>query len=191
MAKERAFVGVSDHNGWAVLVTVAADTTVLDRRRIDLVDPDLPSMPHHHEGQKLPIDEALALVYRVRASADRHAATNLDALARTVAAPIRSVALRACPPLPTDPAERISNYRARNVADWVMYREALAVAAAARGWTVCWYTAKTVLDSAASSLNCRTLAPLFVSARASLGPPWGRDQKLAMAAAIESITTSA
>ena len=186
----RAFVGVSDHNGWAVLVTVAADTTVLDRRRIALVDADLPSMPHHHEGQKLPIEQAVALVGRVRASADRHAAQHLEALARAVPTSICSIALRACPPLPADPAERIRNYRARNVADWVMYRQALAAAAAARGWTVWWYTAKTVLDSAASSLNCHTLAPLFVSARAALGPPWGRDQKLAMAAAIESITTS-
>jgi hypothetical protein len=190
VAEERAFVGVSDHNGWAVLVTVAAGTTVLDRRRIDLIDADLPSMPHHHEGQNLPIDEALALVDRVRASADRHAATHLDALARTVAAPIRSIALRACPPLPADPAERISNYRARNVADWVMYREALAAAAAARGWTVRWYNPKTVFESAAASLRARTLDQLFAAIRTSIGPPWGRDHKLAMAAAIASASTS-
>ena len=191
MAKDRAFVGVSDHNGWAVLVTVAADTTVLDRRRIELVDTDLPSLPHHHEGQRLPIDQAVALVDRVRASADRHAATNLDDLARTVAPPIQSIALRACPPLPAAPAERIRNYRARNVADWVMYREALAAAAAARGWTVSWYNTKTVLDSAAASLNVGGLDQLFMAIRASMGPPWGRDQKLAMAAAIASATAPA
>lgn len=191
MAKEGAFVGVSDHDGWAVLVTVAADTTVLDRRRIELVDANLPSLPHHHQGQKLPMDEALALVGRVRASADRHAATNLDALASTVAAPIRSIALRACPPLPADPVERIRNYRARNVADWVMYREALAGAAAARGWTVGWYNAKTVLDSAAAALSLGTLEQLFAAIRTSIGPPWGRDQKLAMAAAIAAATTPA
>ena len=42
------------------------------------------------------------------------------------------IALRTCPPLPATVAERLSDYRARNVADWVMYRKALAGAAAAR-----------------------------------------------------------
>ena len=31
-------IGVSDHGGWAVLVTVARDGTLLDRRRVELVD---------------------------------------------------------------------------------------------------------------------------------------------------------
>src|SRR5262249_28476788 len=30
-------IGVSDHGGWAVLVTVARDGTLLDRRRIELL----------------------------------------------------------------------------------------------------------------------------------------------------------
>ena len=61
-------IGVSDHGGWAVLVTVAGDGTLLDRRRVELVDEDLPKIPHHSEGQTLPLDEAVALVERVRVS---------------------------------------------------------------------------------------------------------------------------
>src|SRR3982074_1140730 len=75
-------IGVSDHGGWAVLVTVAGDGTLLDRRRVELVDKDLPKIPHHSEGQALPLHEAVALVERV--SAERHAKLGLDAVAMTV-----------------------------------------------------------------------------------------------------------
>ena len=55
MSRNGGIVGVSDHGGWAVLVTVARDGTLLDRRRVELVDEDLPALPHHHEGQGLPL----------------------------------------------------------------------------------------------------------------------------------------
>ena len=51
MSSDDAIIGVSDHGGWAVLVTVAGDGTLLDRRRVELVDEDLPKIPHHSEGQ--------------------------------------------------------------------------------------------------------------------------------------------
>jgi hypothetical protein len=157
-----------------VLVTVARDGTLLDRRRAELVDDELPGIPHHHEGQMLPLDEAVALVERVKLSAEEHAKVALDAVAATVREPILGVALRQCPELPPTVAERIKDYRARNVADWVMYRKALAAAAEARGWAVHWYDAKTVLSAASERVELRR----------SIGPPWGKDHKLAMAAAI-------
>ena len=120
MAKDGAIVGVADHSGWAVLVTVADDGTFLDRRRIELVDAGLPMLPHHHECQGLPIEQALELVERVRTSAERHAKSSLDALAAAVPRKIRGVAVRECPPLPETVAERIRNYRAQCVADGVM-----------------------------------------------------------------------
>ena len=55
MARGDGIIGVSDHGGWAVLVTVADDGTLLDRRRVELVDEDLPKIPHHSEGQALPL----------------------------------------------------------------------------------------------------------------------------------------
>src|SRR5215475_2977288 len=134
-----AIVGVSDHGGWAVFVTVASDGTLVDRRNVELVDKSLPSIPHHHEGQTLPIDDAVALVEKVRDSVDRHAVLALDSIAADLPVRIVGIALRECPPLPPTIAERITNYRARNVADWVMYRRALAGAAEARGWNVHWY----------------------------------------------------
>lgn len=177
-------IGISDHGGWAVLVTAAGDGTFLDRRRVVLVDDDLPKIPHHSEGQSLPLDDAVALVERVRVSAERHSRLCLDAVATTVPRRILGIALRHCPELPPTIAERITDYRAQNVADWVMYRKALAAAAEARGWTVHWYDANTVLDAAGDALSVDDIDAYFARVRKSLGPPWGKDQRVAMAAAI-------
>jgi hypothetical protein len=183
MSHGGGIVGVSDHGGWAVLVTVARDGTLLDRRRVELVGEDLPGLPHHHEGQLLPIDKAVALVERVRVSAEHHAALALDALAAAVPA-ILAIALRACPPLPPTIAERIKNYRARNVADWVMYRRALAFAAEARGWPVHWFDAKKVVVPASRALRVENFDDYFFRLRRTVGAPWNQDHKLAMAAAL-------
>ena len=188
MSKNGGIIGVSDHGGWAVLVTVARDGTLLDRRRIELVDEGLPKLPHHSEGQGLPLDEAVELVERVRASAERHAVAALEAV--TLAVPrIAGVALRRCPPLPPSIAERIKDYRAQNVADWVMSRKALASAAETRGWPVCWYDVKTVLGAASQVLGVENLDAHFLQVRRAVGPPWDKDHKLSIAAAL--VTASA
>src|ERR1700722_11878540 len=184
MSRDDGIIGVSDHGGWAVLVTVSGDGTLLDRRRVELVDEGLPKIPHHSEGQSLPLHEAVALVERVQASAERHAKLVLDAVAMTVPGRILDVALRQCPALPPTIAERIKDYRAQNVADWVMYRKALAGAAEARGWAVHWYDAKKVFDAASEALHIEEIDAHFLELRKSIGSPWGKDHKVAMAAAI-------
>ncbi|HKV77694.1 MAG TPA: hypothetical protein VJP02_06125 [Candidatus Sulfotelmatobacter sp.] len=174
---------MSDHGGWAVLVTVARDGALLDRRRVELVGEGLPKIPHHSEAQGLPLDEAVELVERVRMSAERHAVLALDAV--TMAVPrVLGVALRKCPQLPPTIAERITDYRAQNNADWVMYRRALASAAEARGWPVHWYDAKKVLGAASQALRVENLDAHFLQVRKAVGPPWNNDHKIAMAAAV-------
>jgi len=188
VSKNGGIIGVSDHGGWAVLVTVARGGTLLDRRRVELVGEGLPKLPHHSEGQGLPLDEAVELVERVRVSAERHAVLALDAV--TTAVPhILGVALRKCPQLPPTIAERIKDYRAQNNADWVMYRKALACAAEARGWPVHWYDAKKVFGAASQVLRVENFDAHFARVRRAIGPPWNNDHKLAMAAAI--VTASA
>ena len=177
-------VGVADHAGWAVLVTVAPGGKLLDRRRVGLLDDALPKLPHHHEAQGLPPKQAVELIGRVRASAERHARAALEALTREVSATIAGIALRRCPPLPETIEERISNYRAQNMADGVMYRQVLAEAAAARGWVVHGYDARRVFDEAAAALRRKTIEDLLDETGAALGPPWQKDHRMAMAAAI-------
>jgi hypothetical protein len=190
MAKNGGVIGVSDHGGWAVLVTVARDGTLLDRRRVELVGEGVPKIPHHSEGQRLPLDEAVALVERVRVSAERHAVLALDAVAKAVPR-ILGVALRKCPQLPPTIAERIKDYRAQNVADWVMYRKAVASAAEARGWPVHWYDAKSVSSAASQALRVKNFDEHFLQMRKAVGPPWNNDHKLAMAAAIVAASAAA
>lgn len=176
-ANNGSIVGVSDHGGWAIFVTVAHDGTLLDRRRVELVDDSLPAIPHHHEGQMLPVDAAVALVERVRESAEKHAVLALDEVALAVPN-VCGIALRECPELPPTIPERLKDYRSRNVADWVMYRTALASAAQARGWRVYWYDSKKVQNLATEAR--------FRELRKVVGPPWNNDHRLAMASAIAS-----
>ena len=189
-SRTTAAVGVADHSGWAVLVTVAPDGTLLDRRRVELIEEGLPSMPHHHDAQKLPLKEAVALVERVRVSAETCSARRLETLARDVSAAVTHIALRVCPTwMPPTIAERIQDYRSQNNADWVMYRQALAGAAEALGWAVHWYDAKGVFADAARALGRNDVDALLASTGKKLGPPWQRDHRVAMAAAIAAGAT--
>ena len=183
-SRNTASVGVADHCGWAVLVTVGRDGAVLDRRRIELLDPGLPALPHHHEAQGLPIAQAAALIARVQASAQSHARARLDELARAIPASVVTVSLRACPPLPDELAERLASYRAQNVADTVMYRTVLAEAAQERGWSVRWYEPRRVPIEAANALGLSSIEAHLEDTGRRLGPPWRQDHRVAMAAAI-------
>jgi hypothetical protein len=192
-----AAVGVAEHGNSAVLVTVASDGEFLDRRRIDLTDGGLPTHPYHHEGswavgrylnspwaRAISLADAVALVERVRASAARGARASLEVLAATVPVPIASIAIRVCPELPATTEERIADNRAANVADSVMYREALATAAEARGWSVHWYDRERVFRDAAAALSGKEIDAFLHAMGRSIGPPWQAKHKLAAAAAL-------
>ena len=176
-------LGIAHHLGWAVAVTAAADHTVVDRRRIELIEPGVATAPIHHEGKGLDDTAAAELVAQVRAAAARATSTALDELATTVPASITSMSLRAWPhDFPQDIAvQRRAPYEAR--ADSVMYREVLAEQARARGWLVHLYDAKDVEALAASHLAERADEVLF-SPRDTMGPPWTKDHRMALAATV-------
>ncbi len=132
----------------------------------------------------LSLADAVALVQRVRASAERGARASLEALAATVPMSIVSIAIRVCPPLPPTIEERIADNRAQTVADSVMYRQALAAAAEARGWSVHWYDRERVFREAAAVLGLEDIDALLRDMGRSVGPPWQSQHKLAAAAAI-------
>ena len=92
----------------------------------------------------------------------------------------------ACPKLPPTTEERIADNRAQTVADSVMYREALATAAEARGWSVHWYDRERVFRDAAAALGREDVDAFLYAMGRSIGPPWQAKHKLAAAAALAS-----
>jgi hypothetical protein len=80
---QTAVLGVADHNGWAVCVTTAVSRgvpVVVDRRRVDLIEPGVPSQPYHHETIGVPPAEAETLVVGVRESVMRTTLARVSAL---------------------------------------------------------------------------------------------------------------
>jgi len=197
-----ATVGVVEHSNLAVLVTLAPDGAVLDRREIELTDRGLPTHPYHHEGswsvgryrnspwaREISLSEAVALIARVQASAARGARENLETLAASVSMPIARIAIRACPSLPPTPEERIADNRAQTLADSVMYREAIVAAAEARGWTVYGYERERVFRDAAAVLGGVDVGKALSAMGRSIGPPWQARHKMAAAAALAVMTS--
>jgi hypothetical protein len=185
-------LGIAHHLGWAVAVTASESYEVVDRRRIELVEPGLPTAPIHYEGGPYVLDraaeplddDALArLVADVRASVARATAAALDELASSLPETIRSLSVRAWPAdFPRDIAvQRCVPYESR--ADSVMYCQVLAALARDRGWAVHLYSAKDVEDHAIRLLGERAEEVLH-GPRAALGPPWSKDHRMALAASI-------
>jgi hypothetical protein len=173
-------LGIADHLGWAVAVTASADHRVVDRRRIELVEPGVTAAPIHYESHRLDVAATAALVAQVQASVIRAARAALDGIAGALPDPIASISLRTWPPdFPQDIAtQRRAPYEAR--ADAIMYRHVLAECAHTRGWDVHLYDAKAVEDQVARLLGDDVLR----SPRAQLGPPWTKDHRVALAATI-------
>ena len=191
-------LGIAHHYGWAVAVTASADHTVVDRRRIELIEPGVPTAPIHHEGgphllhrSGEPLDDdslaalaaLAALVAEVRASVVRGGMAALDELEIALPEPIEMISVRVWPvDFPEDVAvQRQVPYESR--ADSVMYCKVLAEIADQRGWLVQTYDAKNVEEDAMRTLGDRGNEVLR-GPRATLGPPWSKDHRTALAATI-------
>jgi hypothetical protein len=176
-------VGIAHHLGWAVAVTASAGHEVVDRRRIELIEPGMPVAPIEHEAQSLPGGAAARMVAEARASALRATAASLDRLAASLPGPVVSVSLRAWPPgFPDDiAAQRRPPYASR--ADSVMYCQVLSECADVRGWEVHLFDAQAVEAQAARILGARA-GDVLHGPRATLGPPWTKDHRIALAATI-------
>jgi hypothetical protein len=176
-------LGIAHHLGWAVAVTAAADHTVVDRRRIELIEAGMPSAPIHHEGKPLDDADIVMLVAQVRASVVRATSRALDELETALPEPIVSMSLRAWPfDFPEDIAvQRRVPYEAH--ADSIMYRQVLAEQSRARGWDVHFYDAKDVEVRAARKLAGRA-DEVLLGPRSTMGPPWAKDHRMALAATV-------
>ena len=189
-------VGVDDHRGWANLVSVAlqgGSVVVLNRGRIELIHPGLPSQPHHHEAQDLALDEARELIRRVTASITESCLSALRAPLEELAGrgygPV--MAIRAVPKTPDDLRVVLENQNASIAADSALYLRGLAGAAAELGVEVRPYMRRDLEASVARALGIESAeVPAFLkSLGEGLGPPWSKEQRIAAAAAIGALAS--
>ena len=160
---------------------------MVDRRRIRLVESGVTPAPIHYTRRRLDVAATAALVAGVRASVIRATAAALDELAAALPAPVLSISLRAWPlDFPDDIAvQRRAPHEAR--ADAIMYRHALAELARARDWDVHLYDARAVVGQVAGTLS-EPADEFLQRPRATIGPPWTKDHRVAFAASILAAT---
>jgi hypothetical protein len=176
-------MGIAHHFGWAVAVTASVGHVVVDRRRIELIEPGLPTAPVEHEAKSLDDDAAARMVAEVRASALRATSASLDELAASLPEPVVSMSLRAWPLDFPDDIVAMRRPPQDSRADSVMYCRVLAECAHLRGWQVHLFNAKAVEAQAARILGERA-GDVLSEPRAAMGPPWTRDHRIAFAATI-------
>jgi hypothetical protein len=191
-----AILGVADHNGWAVCVTVAASRgvpVVVDRRRIDLIEPHVPTQPYHHETVGMPLAAAETLVVRVRESVMRTTHARLSEL-RDELQPFAIVGMTLRhPPLPYLPAtvaEAHTSYPVMCRADGMMYHDALTTTARRLGIDVELHDRGDEVAVAADRLGASVeeLEQFLQTAGENLGPPWRKEHRFAAASAIGALT---
>lgn len=179
-------VGFKAHSGWAALVAVGftgGDVQVIDRRRIELVDPDDAGWAKqpYHAADELPPLEARRLVERAIKAAHRVAAREMRALverSREAGHEITGCAVLVGSPMPDWTIDQIRSVHVRmHKAEGVMFPKAIAAAVADCGLRLIEIPEK---EMQADAGELKTIARLGKSA----GPPWGKDQKNAALAAM-------
>jgi hypothetical protein len=188
-----AVLGVADHNGWAVCITVAANRglpVVVDRRRVELIEPGVPSQPYHHETVGMPLPEAETLVARVRESVMRTSLARMTALRDELQPSYTIVAMTLrIPPLayvPATVAEAHNSYPVMCRADGMMYHDALCTAARRLGIPLELHDRGEEAVRAADrfGVSLEALEHFLHTAGESLGPPWQKEHRLAAASAM-------
>jgi hypothetical protein len=193
-------VSVAEHAGWAHLICVAASgavPVVVARRRVTLIDPGLPTMPYEHESVAMKVDEADALIARVRRSID--ARTTL-ALQRVVAERLPThaavaLAIRepAFPELPATVSAVRESYRLQCAADGMLYQLAICRAAIDLGLEVllCRRGDETVRAAEILGVTAGEVEAFVSGVGRPAGPPWTQEHRRAYAAGIAALAPHA
>jgi hypothetical protein len=185
-------IGIEDHYAWANLVSVTTsgpDELLVDKRRVELLDPHLPASPYHHDTLRMSLPEAEKLIRDVRASANNRAKSALSSLIGELApAECRGVAIRVAPlsDLPATVAEAHADTWVMNRADGMIYHQALTHAAVQLNLRVCYFEKDTVLELAAQARgkSVRDLEHQLKAFGTSHGRPWRKGHIVACAGAI-------
>lgn len=193
---ERAALGFRAHSGWAVAVAVAGSPdspAILDRRRIELVDPEMPRQPYH-AAEPLALEKAEALVTRcVRAArlrAQQALRAVIDDLRKqghvTVACGNLQASGRPLPSL----AETLASHALIHAAEGQLFRDALSHAAEHWRLPVTGVREREILTRAAAQFGFspEQLQHRLNDMGRAIGPPWRQDEKYAALAAWLSLS---
>jgi len=196
MGREPTVIGIAGHNGWVVSVCISVrdgGPVVIDRRRVELIEPGLPNQPYHHETLEMDAARAEELVRKVRESALRCAERGLAQLRSSLGAEreIVAIAMRegVLPRMPGSVAEAHASYPVLVRADAMLYHDALSKAASALPIDVEFILRGEEHRRAAEALStsAQRLDRWLVGLRDSLGPPWQKDHRDATARAIAAL----
>jgi len=189
-------LSVAEHTGWAHVIGVAAQgrvPAVVLRRRITLIDPDLPTQPYEHDTAAMRDEDADALIARVRRSINRHASIGLQRVEAELSPAYAIVALAIREPpfsdLPGTVADVRRSYRLQCAADGMLYQLALCRAARKLGYDV---QLSRRGDEASKAAQCLDTTPGAVDDFVSrtgrpAGMPWTQEHRRAFAAGIAAL----
>jgi hypothetical protein len=182
----RIAAGFKAHSGWAALVVLGESDdglVVVDRRRIELVDPadvDWAKQPYH-AAESLTAEKARKLIERATASANRIALKEMRAFVKRshdAGHEIAGCAVLVGSPMPHWTIEQIRSVHVRmHKAEGVLFPAALVRAAETCDLKVVAMPEKGLSPPADATRKIATLGKV-------VGPPWGKDQKNAALAAM-------
>jgi hypothetical protein len=187
-----ASIGFSVHTGWAAAVTAGGSPrspVVLDRRRVKLADSDDTLQAEvYHRAADMRVPEATKFLRLSRETVVERAYALIDPLRREHALLAVGIVTSAGK-LPSDLAAILRSHPLVHTAEGVFYREAIAAAAEKCGLAVVCVPRRELADRFASALRADDAGARgwLDGAGRDLGPPWGRDQKDAAAAAVVAL----
>ncbi len=177
-------VGLRVRTGFAIAVALddaSALPRVVDRRRVELVDPALPRQVYH-AAVGLPLPEAERLIAEVVGSAEHAATAAVEAIVGDLGSGLRvAVGVRRSDAPPRSLAAILGSHTALHAAEGELYRDALLGAAEAGGLDVHAVPEDDAPAVAAGVLgiDAERANRLVAELGKPLGPPWTKDQKTA------------
>lgn len=190
----RVAFGLKARTGRAVLIALAGEPhepQLIERSEMKLLPAG--AFAPYHAAQELEAEAARASVKRSIASAHRLAASGIGEAAKRLSESGHDVcgcAVFVGTGMPNWTTDEILAVHVRmHKAEGELFRDVLVAGARANGFEPATLPEKSALDAAAKSLGISRarLDERLAALGRSAGPPWGRDQKEAAAAALVAL----
>ena len=190
-------VGFAAHSGWAMAVVVGlvdGHLRVYDRRRVELISPDLPRQAYHAAAD-LPAGEGRALVAIVDRSIAEHALDALSAIQTSVSeySSLAAVGLVGHEREIPEMTAVLASHSLMHASEGEQYRRGLSKVAVELHLPVYRMGAERLGPDIAGLVGWSSarLADEHAQVRAAIGPPWQKDHKDASAAALIALRSAA